>query len=233
MPYKFWLNTTSYDDQKSIFAPSAYLCAQSAKFYDNRIAGYIFVYPNAVRGTMVGFGDMANPKKLAAFMDPILLKMKAMPGVDPKSLTKVAISEMGDLADAVGGLLSLMAPPVRAERRSAEIRRRHNPNEKMTIGIGILTMDSRLLGRKDVESPKLADALEKAIPKKLEDGQLRIHLLTGGNVHKLGLNDTSVNPAFRKTYLHVVATGVGGPANVQSLRDLAPDMGSYPNEVRS
>jgi hypothetical protein len=228
MPYKFWLNTTNYDGQDSIFEAAAHFCAQSAKFYDNQVTGYFFIYPNAVQGTFIGLGPMSDATKLNAFMDPILQKMASFPGVSSKSLTKVAMSQLGDLESMLPLVQGMLNPKTTSEM-PARLARRHDPGEKVMVGSGILTMDSRLLGKADVESPKLAMALNKAMPKNLPDGQLRVHILTGGQVHKVG-NDTSVNPAFRRAYLHIIATGVGH-ALAPSLRELAPDMGAYVNEV--
>jgi hypothetical protein len=93
-----------------------------------------------------------------------------------------------------------------------------------------MDMDSRLLGEKELKSPKMAEALEKAMPFDLMDGQIRVHLVAGPKVWAQG-KDTSIHPAWRKTYAHSISTGAGTP-NCQSFRDLAPDMGAYSNEVR-
>jgi hypothetical protein len=228
MRYRFWLNTTDFDDQNSIFDAAAHFCSQTPKLYDNRINGYLFVYPNAVRGTFVGLGDMADARNLSSFMEPILNKMASMKGMSPKSLNHLVLPEIGNAA-SIFSYVQEMFTPNSTGKTPARLSRRHNPGETVMVSSGILTMDSRLLGKAEIESPNLAMALNKALPKHLPDGQLRVHVLTGGQVHKVG-DDTSVNPVFRKAYLHVVATGVG-KAIAQSLRDFAPNTGAYINEV--
>jgi hypothetical protein len=90
-------------------------------------------------------------------------------------------------------------------------------------------MDSRLLDNTALTSPQLAKALENAMPK-LENAMLRGHLVSGRKVHSIGITDTSVNPAWRKAYVHIIGTGVGVP-NIGSLKELTKDSGAYSNEV--
>jgi hypothetical protein len=99
----------------------------------------------------------------------------------------------------------------------------------MLVGNGVLDMDSRLLGIEEFNSPKLQEALEKATPKDIEDGELKMHLTGGGKV-LIPSNESSVLPAWRKTYIHAIATGRGSPS-VDALREFAPNMGAYVNEA--
>jgi hypothetical protein len=95
---------------------------------------------------------------------------------------------------------------------------------------GITPMDSRLLGASHLSNPMLPYALRDAMPR-MESGMLRGHLTAGGAVMELG-RDTSVNPAWRKAYIHLIATGNGVPGpDATALKRLAPDMGCYANEV--
>jgi hypothetical protein len=91
-------------------------------------------------------------------------------------------------------------------------------------------MDSRLLDRAALTSPKLAEALQNAMPK-LNNSMLRGHLISGAKVHSVGNNATAVHPAWRKAYVHIIGTGVGVP-NIGALKDLAANTGAYSNEVR-
>jgi hypothetical protein len=90
-------------------------------------------------------------------------------------------------------------------------------------------MDSRLLDRAALTSPKLAKALENAMPK-LNNAMLRGHLVSGAKVHSVGISDTAVHPAWRKAYVHIIGTGVGVP-NIGALKELAADTAAYSNEV--
>ena len=91
---------------------------------------------------------------------------------------------------------------------------------------GIASMDSRLLGIEHMAAPELVEALRAATPKS-QGGVLRGHLVGGAAVMKNSGN--SVNPAWRRAYVHLISTGKD--ANATSLKKLAPDMGSYSNEV--
>ncbi|KAF1815079.1 hypothetical protein P152DRAFT_480166 [Eremomyces bilateralis CBS 781.70] len=105
--------------------------------------------------------------------------------------------------------------------------RRHG-DEAMSNAMGIIPLDSRLLGEKELSSPQLAEALEKSMPDMVA-GQIRGHLIGGGKVLTQG-QDTSVLPAWRKSYVHLIGTGVGFP-DVSGLKALDPTMGAYSNEA--
>lgn len=97
---------------------------------------------------------------------------------------------------------------------------------------GITPMDSRLLSREHLVNPGLAEALEKAMPM-MEEGQLRGNVVGGNKVFTTG-NATAVTPAWRKAYVHLIATGRGTPdATCSSLKELAKDSGAYSDEVGS
>jgi hypothetical protein len=230
-PYKFWLNTTDYDDHKSIFKAAAYFCSMAPQLYENGVQGYFFVYPNAVQGTLLATSARTGLMKMVSTVEPILDKMKSMPGIDPKSHKVLALpTTIGGITTLLETFPELLGQP--ATSNPLKRIKRHGPAEAMKLSRGIVTMDSRLLAKADIENPKLAEALEKATPMDLKDGQLRIHFLAGGKVNQLSSkNNTSVHPVWRTTLLHIIATGYGGPANVQSLRDLAPETGAYMNEV--
>lgn len=81
------------------------------------------------------------------------------------------------------------------EHRSLErtIWKRH---EGMSAPMGILSMDSRLLGKEHFNHPDFAKALKGAYPL-VAEGVLRGHLIGGGKVLK-PTEATSVHPAWRK-----------------------------------
>ncbi|KAF2395824.1 FAD-binding domain-containing protein [Trichodelitschia bisporula] len=248
VPFKFWLNTTAYDDTKSVYAPAAYFTAQAERLYAAGIQGYFFIYPNALQATLVA--TSFNALRMPGVLAPMLAKMKAMPGFDAKSLQTMGLPNLRGAADLIQGFFggspapkAATAPPKAATTapkaamtvpKSPTLRRRHGPGEMMLVSPGRTAMDSRLLGAEHLADEKrLATALERAMPIKLLDGQLRVHFTTGNKV-RTGGKDTSVNPAFRKALVHIVATGVGDGAtipNVDSLRELAPNTGAYLNEA--
>jgi len=93
-------------------------------------------------------------------------------------------------------------------------------------------LDSRLLGAEHFKSPKLKELLKESAPFSLGVAQALVqgHLVSGNMTHKLG-DDTSVLPAWRKAYAHVITYNVPGKASADSLRKLAPESGAYANEV--
>jgi hypothetical protein len=236
------LNTTEYTDRKSIVAPATYLHTQFPKMSkEGGFQGYLFIHPNAIHGQLICPNKFANATNMNAIMDPILDKMISMPGIDPKSLIKLGIPAAKDPVDKntasslLGGLMggiassSSNAPQPAIPRPPSRIQRRHGPGEKMLYGMGIYDQDSRLLGEKELNDPRLAEVIEKAIPFDKPDGQIRVHLTAGGKVNE-DRNDTSVHPTWRKALIHNVATG-GDTPTANSFRELAPDMGAYVNEV--
>jgi hypothetical protein len=106
--------------------------------------------------------------------------------------------------------------------------RRHELGMGMRIPRGIQNMDSLLFSLEELTSPSLAEALRRTMPFDLPDGQIRFHLVAGPRIWG-NWRDTSVNPAWRRTYAHVSATG--GTPNAQPLRDMSPNSGAYSNEV--
>jgi hypothetical protein len=80
------------------------------------------------------------------------------------------------------------------------------------------------LTERHLRHPDLANALKEAMPNET-NAVLRGYLTAGGEVMKRR-PATSVHPAWRRSYVHLVGT------NVTSLKILALDTGAYLNEVR-
>jgi hypothetical protein len=247
LSYNFWLNTTDYDDHHSIFAPAAYMCSQLPRINEvGGMQGYFYFHPNAISGMFIAPNEYANATAMTALWDPILEKMSSMPGIDKKTMTKIPpvsfnAAGTGSIQGSGGGIaanpgegMAGMSGMSGAKGEHAGMNmmiRRHGPGEKEPVPRGTTDEDSRLLGEEELTNPKLAEALEKAMPLHLENAQLRSHLVAGNKVRKLGLNDeTSVNPAWRRAYVHMMTTGIG-KASAQPLRDISPNGGAYINEV--
>jgi hypothetical protein len=177
LSYNFWLNTTEYDDKKSVFAPAAYMCSQLPRINQaGGMQGYFYFYPNAINGMFIAPNEHANATKMTSMWNPILDKMSAMPGMDPKSLIKsppvdFAASGTGSIQNSGGGIAANPGGGM------GGMRKRHGPGEKDIVPRGTTDEDSRLLGEEELTHPKLAEALEKALPK-FEAGMLRNHLVS-------------------------------------------------------
>jgi hypothetical protein len=240
--YNFWLNTTDYEDEKSIFAPAAYLMSQFPKLNKfGGLQGYYYVRPNAISAMFLAPNEFANATNLNLLMDPVLDKMKSMPGMSPTSLIKIppidfAALSANSVQSSSGGSNGGKASTPEKGMAGMNMKR-HGPMEALkeptAIYSGILDQDSILLGEEEITSPKLAAALEKSL-RRGETGQMRGHLV-GGNKVMSGGADTSVTPAWRRAYVHLMTTG-NDKRYVDALRDLSKEVspinGAYINEVR-
>jgi hypothetical protein len=242
--YKFWVNTTDYTDRKSIYAPAAYMVSLAKKLTEEETNTFLFIYPNAIQTTMVGFGKNSNPKNFRALMDPIVNKISMYPGINKYNLQRIlvpdwenmsvnaiSLSSLMQIVTGMIGLGSAAMSQISKGRDDRGLTRRHDPGAKMTIGSGVLTMDSRFLAQPDIEAPqaKIANWLQRSMPADKPDGQLRLHFNIGRGVREQG-NGTSVPPIWRKSYIHAIVTAFGG-AEASALREWAPNTGAYINEV--
>ena len=221
----WWINTTdSQNPGDAIYEPAAYLHNQFPTINDKGVQGYYYVYPNAMKGIFMTADEQSGQEASRAIWDPILEKLGSYEGMAP------ADSEYIDFADYNEFYTALLTPTECGDDghdhdHKRSLVKRHGDG---AVPMGIIPLDSRLLGKEHLESPDLAQVLKDSMPQ-LPQGQLRGHLIGGGKVLDPD-DETSVLPAWRKAYVHLIGTGVGIP-NVDALRTLAPDMGAYANEV--
>jgi hypothetical protein len=227
---QFWINTTNYNDHKSIYPVAAWLHSQFPELADKGMSSFYYIYPNAMSLYSINSGAEGTVKWMDTNLKPILQKMGSMPGMNKESMSyrTMPYGSYKAFFDATWGPVG--KPIMNRAIHGNTFDRRHGPGEMgmATKAKGLSPMDSWLLGSEHCKSPNLANALEDAMPK-LPEGQFRGQLVGGGKVLTLG-NDTSVLPAWRKTIVHIVLTGVGQP-DATPLRKLAPDMGAYANEA--
>lgn len=247
----WFLNTTDFNDQKSIYAPAAYFHSLIPDLVEkNGQSGYYYLFPNAIKSVFLVADKDAGVDKAKAVWEPIFEKMTAFPGINKKTLVVSyndlpnyktffdsafgAIDEMANMPGMHGTKQKRAeAPLFRRFFDEAGLTKRHGPEEHGMANAeikpqGIMSMDSRLLSREHLVNPGLAKALEEAMPM-MKDGQLRGNVVGGNKVFTTG-NATAVTPAWRKAYVHLIATGQGTP-DASSLRVLAKDSGAYSNEV--
>lgn len=240
LSYAFWMNTTDFEDKKSIYAPAAYMCSQLPRLNEEGgMQGYFYIHPNAISGSFLAPNEHANATRITELWEPILSKMSSYPGIDAKTVIKnppVAFSSsgLGSMQSSSGGAAANPGAPMEMGKdsmRGMGMRKRHGPGEKEATPRGIIDEDSRLLGLSELTHPKLAEALELAMPQ-LENAQLRSHLVGGGKVIKLGgeKDETSINPAWRRAYVHMMTTGIG-KVSAQALRAISPEGGAYINKA--
>jgi hypothetical protein len=201
--------------------------------------GYFYVRTNGISANFLCPNEFAKATNMRALMDPILDKMASMPGMSPAGLIKAPIIDtsaisglLGSLQNSFGG--AAPAPKATQPKDSAgkSMVKRHGPGEDMRKPMyGILDQDSILLGEEELTHPKLAEALEKSM-RHGDTGHYRGHLTGGGKIHANKDIDSSVNPAWRRAYLHLMITG-NERVYGEPLRALSSDGGpAYINEVR-
>jgi hypothetical protein len=211
LSYGFYLNTSIYDDRKSIWAPAAYLCSQLPRLNrEHGFQGYFTFYKNALSANWLIPNEFANATKIKEAFDPVIAKMVEMPGIDKKTVVnnpprEINQQALGGLQGSGGGVPPISGPAMKGMKGMDHgvLDKRHGPGEMAPTLRGLVDMDSRLLGEAELTHEKLAEALEKAIPN-LPNGQLRSHLTAGGKVLKLG-EDTSVLPASLAGRIQVTA----------------------------
>jgi hypothetical protein len=115
------------------------------------------------------------------------------------------------------------------------LMKRHGPEDMGDAAPkanAMANLDSRLLGKRHFDAPNFKELLKAAAPFSLPGAQtvLQGHLVSGNMTHKLG-DDTSVLPAWRTAYTHLIGYNVPGVVNADALRTLAADSGAYANEA--
>jgi hypothetical protein len=187
LSYSLWMNTSTYDDTKSIWAPAAYLCSQLPRL--NReygFQGYFNFYKNALSANWLIPNEFANVTRIKEGFDPVIKKMSEMPGIDKRSIVdrpprEINQQALGGLQSSGGGAPAISGNSMQGVEGMSHARvlyKRHGPGEMTATVRGLVDMDSRLLGEVELTHEKLAEALENAIPK-LPNGQLRSHLTAG------------------------------------------------------
>lgn len=228
----FWINTTDFNDRKSVYPAAAWLHSKFPEMADKGMSSFYYVYPNGISLYSMNSGAEGTMKWMEDNWKPVMQQLGFFPGMNNKTMsyTCVPFPNYKLFFDATWGAIDLPMIPKTTGAGVTSLVARHGPGEMgaATQAKGVAPMDSWLLSAEHLKSPQLAQALEGAMPQSAT-GQMRGQLIGGGQVLKLG-NDTSVLPAWRRTVSHIVLTGLGQPDSA-ALRKLAPDMGAYSNEA--
>ncbi|KAF2417423.1 FAD-binding domain-containing protein [Tothia fuscella] len=208
---RFWIRTTDPNDMVSIFGPSAYIMGKLVELNRRGVQGYFYIYPNTVWGYFLTADGDAGIETLKRMFDPLF----------------------GDIGDEFEATIN---KPIVTYANFDNYKQFFDWRFKERIspsGLepaksrGLSALDSRLLGEEHLSSRELARALKEAMPTS-QGGQLRGHLVGGGAVVKRGEEMGAVNPAWRRAFVHLIASG--SRPNATSLKVLAPEMGCYLNE---
>ncbi|KAK2804805.1 hypothetical protein FQN51_001447 [Onygenales sp. PD_10] len=225
---QWWINATNGEDPgQGFWDAAAYLHSELPTINEKGVQGYYYVYPNAMKATFLTTTDeQPDQEAVSAIWTPILDKMAGFEGMEPATTKFYDFASYAEFYSAILGETECGGDGHDHEHKRSLMKRHDGDHGSMPMGI--IPLDSRLLGKEHLQSPDVAQALKDSMPQ-VPDGQLRGHLVGGGAV-LTGGEDTSVLPAWRKAYVHLIGTGAG-VFKVDPLRALAPDSGAYVNEA--
>jgi hypothetical protein len=198
-----------------------YFVSQMPEMVKRGVSGYFYIQPASIRTLMIHPGNISGTANVRAFWKPYLDKMASFPTMRKADLSIFNYGSYKRYFDAHFGAVDKVAD----DQCAVKIQKRHGPGSEMAAPTpqGAMPLDSRLLGEAHLTSPKLKAALKASSP------GMQGHLIANP---ALKVDDTSVLPAWRKAYVHLIGSKVPPMMSLDSLRRLAPDMGAYANEVR-
>jgi hypothetical protein len=208
----------SYSD--GLWDAYAYFTSQMPSMIKQGVSGYFYIQPNSIRTLMIHPSEIAGTTKVAAFWKPHLDRMASFNTMNAANLTIFNYGSFKHYFDAHFGAVDSVVD----DGCVPGMRKRHGPGGDMVSPTpqGAIAMDSRLLGEAHLSSPDLRAAFKTASP------AIQGHLVANPS---LKYENTSVLPAWRKAYVHMIGSKALNRTTVESLRRLAPDMGAYANEV--
>jgi hypothetical protein len=106
--------------------------------------------------------------------------------------------------------------------------KRHGSRAEVSAGpviVGKVPVDSRLLTPKHLQSSDFTKAAKGSF------GNVALLMLSGNKAHNPD-DETSATPAWRKAIVHAIGMKIPFVMNMDGFRELAPESGSYCNEVR-
>ncbi|KAJ0267751.1 hypothetical protein COL940_014066 [Colletotrichum noveboracense] len=179
----------------------AYLFSELTELQKKGISAYFYVLNDNIRCHAVHPGPLANAEAANNIWGPILEKMQSFEGMTPFQSKHFHFNSYKEFFRETYGELEAF--------NSTDPPRNH----------GIVPFDSRLLGEEHLKSPNLTYALRKT------GGNFGILMTTPGMAVGDG-SDTAVNPGWRNATVFLNGFK-SNTTNVDGLRELAPNMGTY------
>lgn len=199
----------------------AYFFAMTPNMSDYGISGY----PSLTERTYSGYLALPgkNSSQLQAFLEPIVSKMKSYGA-------NVVFIGSNSMNKGILRREEIMVPDIMAEyhkSRGRRLMKRQKLNFKPVHDLPVIDMASRLLSRKALSEGNLPEI------KKMLAG-LKGNLLPYGNLcGKVTQNshlDIGLNPAWRRSAMHIIALDYDIKYNVGQLDRLSADHAAYWNE---
>lgn len=210
--FNWYINSTidSSDLAPGTYPTSAalrYLMSELPGLHKKGISATYYVFPDHIRGFAIHPGTQAGIAKANAVWGPILFNVSSLPGITNFQTRPFEFDNYRDFFEGTYG--TLVPQPITPEYRYDR---------------GIIPYDSRLLSAEHVTSPNLTAALADT------GGSIGVQLMAPGRRFGDG-SSTSANPGWRKAVALVIANKTN-KTSADGLRRLAPDMGTYINEVK-
>ncbi|KAL1592216.1 hypothetical protein SLS59_009872 [Nothophoma quercina] len=209
--FNWYINSTL---NASDLAPGTYPTSAALKYlmgelpglYSKAISATYYVAPDHIRGFSLHIGAEAGITNANEVWGPILTNVSSLPGITPFQTRPFEFANYKEFFEGTYG--ELVPQPTEPEFRYDR---------------GIIPYDSRLLSAEHVTSPDLPAALAET------GGNVGVQLMSPGSRFGNG-SEVSANPGWRKAVALVIATK-SNTTSAEGLRRLAPDMGTYINEV--
>ena len=212
----------------------SYFHRQFPEVVNGGVAGYYYLYPKYLRANMIHPGNVSGAENAKRFWKTHFEKMASFKNMSLASAKYIEYQTFKEYYDGRFGAIDNGCPSTMGK---VPMKKRHGPGEGTVEAVpqGMTPLDSRLLGAAHFAHPNFTAALKAASPSILGislGGGLQGHLV-GGGAASIPNNETSVLPAWRQAYTHLVGMKLPGVGNVDSLRKLAPlpISGAYANEV--
>ena len=181
----------------------AYLFSQLPGVHSlGNVSAYFYVQDDHIRCHAIHTGERANVADANAIWGPILNKMQSIPGMTAFQSKHFLFNGYEDFFNTTYGPAENLGPPT---------------------SHGIVPFDSHLLSAAHLQSKNLTYALRGTA------GSMGVLMTTPGMTQGDGKN-TAANPGWRNATVFLVGWKTN-TTNVDGLREFAPEMGTYINEV--
>lgn len=200
-------NSTDYETGRTpMSAAMEYLLSEIPNLQEKGITAYIYAGPNSTRCYAIHPGVRSGVANANSVWGPISSKMQSFPGMKPFQSRPYDFTDYKDFFDTTYKPL---------QNSGAKPSAPH--------GRGIVPYDSRLVSAEHVRSPNVTYALREM------RGGYGVMVCSPGSRFGNGAT-TSNNPGWRKAAALIIGTKTN-TTSVDGLRRLAPEMGTYINEV--
>jgi hypothetical protein len=250
--YAWWINSTTAGvggmlglghGNDGLSDAMAYMASQIPDMSSKGMSGYFYPFSSAYRGVSITVGENATEAYQRSLWDPVLDRMKSFKGMkqwqskafifpnyqdfftstymNPNASAQTILGASGRVLGGTGDLLGKIGALVGGW--SSEVQEGFGK----PFAIGKTPFDSHMLAKEHLEA---LPSKPMAVKRKLSF--FGIMAVSGNKAHQPD-EDVSVNPSWRRAYVHMITFYFKPFTSADILREIAPDMGAYGNEVCS